>query len=64
MSMQSFCYMSVTYIFLFDIIGKVYVVYEFHYHYMIMNINVNEYHYIYLNDFNKLGYFLFYIVYL
>lgn len=49
MSMQSFCYMSVTYIFLSDIIGKVYVVYEFHYHYMIMNINVDEYHYISLS---------------
>lgn len=49
MSMQSFFNMSVTYIFLFDIIGEVYVVYEFHYHYMIMNINVNEYHYISLS---------------
>lgn len=40
--------MFVIYIFFFDIIGKVYVVYEFYYYYMIMNINVNEYYYILL----------------
>lgn len=40
--------MFVIYIFFFDIIGNVYVVYEFYYYYMIMNINVNEYYYILL----------------
>lgn len=40
--------MFVIYIFFFDIIGEVYVVYEFYYYYMIMNINVNEYYYILL----------------
>lgn len=40
--------MFVIYIFFFDIIGKVYVVYEFYYYYMIMNINVDEYYYILL----------------